>query len=132
VFDHRVEIGDGQFYPSGRDWADSACMVAVPLGCRLQLQGCSQPESAKTCPFPSTVQKYCLLLYHEKDAIGPRADKQNKKQTVLLYCLNIKTHTRCKVLHTEIYSAYLVSMSKHSLDRPCSVQTSAALGKLST
>jgi hypothetical protein len=137
VFDHRVELGDGQFYPSGRDWADSACIVAVPLRCRLQLQARSQPESAKTCPFPGTVQKYCLLLFYDKDAIGPRADKKNKKQTALLYCLNfklreIRTRRRFKVLHTEIYSTYLVWVSQDSLDCPCSVQTSAASRKLPT
>ncbi len=137
VFNHRVEIGDGQFYPSGQDWADSACIVEVPLGCRLQLQARSQPESAKTCPFPSIVQKHCLLLFHDKDAIGPRADKKNKKQTVLLYSLHfelseIRTHSRFQVLHTETYSTYPVCVSKHSPDCPCSVQTSAALGKLPT
>ncbi len=133
IIDHRVEIGDGQFYPSGRDWADSACIVAIPLQCWLQLEARSQPESAKICPFPSTVQKYCLLLLHDKDARGPRADKKNKKQTVLSYCLNFKLpEIRTHTLHTEMYSTYLVCVWKHSLDCPCSVPTSAALGKLPT
>jgi hypothetical protein len=56
-----------------------------PCGAGFSYRLARSQNQPKLAHSPSTVQKYCLLLFDDKDAMGPRADKINKKQRVLLY-----------------------------------------------